>query len=65
MFLCYCENIIFDEEYFILSDLYCLNNLDLFYDEYFLFDFESMLNDECKIEFCFEKVYLLLFVDVL
>ena len=65
LLLCYCENIISDEEYFILSDLYCPENLDLPYDEYPLFDLESMLNDECKTEFRFEKSHLPLLADVL
>ena len=54
-----------DEEYFILSDLYRPKNLDLPYDEYPLFDLESMLNDECKTEFRFEKTHLPLLADVL
>ena len=65
LLLCYCENIISDEEYFILSDLYRPKNLDLPYDEYPLFDLESMLNDECKTEFRFEKTHLPLLADVL
>ena len=59
--MCYCENIISDEEYFryfILSDLYRPKNLDLPYDEYPMFDLESMLNDECETEFRFEKTHL-------
>ena len=64
LLLCNCENIFSDEEYFILSDLYCPRNLDLPYDEHPLFDLESMLNDECKTEFCFEKSHLPLFDDV-
>ena len=65
LFLCYWENIISDEEYFTLSDLYCPENLDLPYNEYPSFDLESMLNDECKTEFCFEKSHLPLLVNVL
>lgn len=65
LLICYCENIISDEEYFILSDLYRPNNLDLPYDEYPLFDLESMSNDECITEFRFEKSHLPLLADVL
>ena len=65
LLLPYCENIISDEEYFILSDLYCPKNLELLYDEYPLFDLESMLNDEYKIEFRFEKTHLPLLADLL
>ena len=65
MLICYCENIISDEEYFILSGLYRSNNLDLPYDEYPLFDLESMSNDECITEFRFEKSHLPLLADVL
>ena len=65
MLICYCENIISDEEYFILSDLYRSNNLDLPYNEYPLFDLESMSNDECITEFRFEKSHLPLLADVL
>ena len=65
LLLCYCENIISDEEYFILIDLYRPKNLVLPYDEYPLFDLESMLNDECKTEFRFEKTHLPLLADVL
>ena len=63
--LCYCENIISDEEYFILSNLYSPKNLDLPYDKYPLFDLESTLNDECKTEFRFEKTHLPMLADVL
>ena len=56
--MCYSENIISDEEYFILGDLYRPKNLDLPYDEYPLFGLESMLNDECKTEFRSEKTHL-------
>lgn len=65
LLLCYCENIISDEEYFILSDLYRPKNLDLPYDKYPLSDLESMLNDECKAEFRSEKTHLPLLADVL
>ena len=60
--LCYCENIFSDEEYFILCDLCRPKNLDLPYEEHPFFDLESMLNDECKTEFRFEKSQLPLFV---
>ena len=65
LLMCYGENIISDEEYFILSDLYRPNNLDLPYDEYPLFDLESMSNDECITEFRFKQSHLPLLADVL
>lgn len=65
LLLCYCENIVSDEEYFILSDLYRPKNLDLPYDEYPMFYLDSMLNDERKNEFRFEKNHLPLLADVL
>jgi len=65
LLICFCQNIITDEEYFMLSDLYRPNNLDLPYDEYPLFDLESMPNDERITEFRFEKSHLPLLADVL
>ena len=62
LLLCYCQNIISDKEYFILSDLHRPKNLDLPYDEYPLFDLESMLNDECKTEFRFEKIIIIIII---
>ena len=48
-----------------LSDLYRPKKLDLSYDEYPLFDLESILNDERKTKFRFEKTHLPLLADVL
>ena len=48
-----------------MCDLYCPKNLDLPYKEHPFFDLESMLNDECKTEFRFEKSQQPLFVDML
>lgn len=65
IFLVYVFCLINVEEFVLFYDLYKFKNLDLFYINYECFDFDKMIDDECKIEFRFYKNDIYNLVDVL
>ena len=54
--LSYCENIISDEEFVVLYNYYESKNPNFNYEKYEPFCLESYNSEECKEEFCVEKV---------
>ena len=65
LFLAYCEELITDEEFLILNDLNCSQNLDFPYCSYEKFNLEDIDESECIAEFRFEKQHILLLEEVL
>lgn len=51
----YGDNIVLDEEFLLLYDIFKIKNFEFFYGNYEWFDLDFMNFVECRVEFCVEK----------